>query len=103
MGEREMLTKEKASKVYETSGYFLAQVLAETPVTLVLPVCFFSIFWPLGGLPAMVLVQTFGVIALNILVCSGLSNLISAVFMDQDRAVSAGIVVMVFAMSAGGY
>ena len=39
--------------------------------------------------------QTLGVVALNILVCSGLSMFISAVCMDQDKAVTAGIVVMV--------
>jgi len=101
--EKEMLTKEKASRVYDLSAFALSQFLAEAPLLLVLPVVFFSILWPLAGLDIAVLAQTFLVISVNIQVCAGLSNLISAICMDQDMAIPCAIVVMVFQMCCGGY
>jgi hypothetical protein len=101
--EKEMLTKERASKVYEIRSFFFAQVLAEAPVLMVFPVLFFAIIWPMAALPVRVLVQTFLFIALNIQVCSSMSMLISAICMDGEAATSAAIVVMVFQMCAGGY
>lgn len=101
--EKEMLTKERASKVYEIRSFFASQVLAEAPVLLVFPILFFVIVWPMAALPWQVIVQTFLFIALNIQVCSAMSMLISAYCMDQDAGVSVAIVVMVFQMCAGGY
>jgi ABC-type multidrug transport system ATPase subunit len=101
--EKEMLTKERASKVYEIRSFFASQVLAEAPVLLVFPLLFFAIIWPMAALPYQVLVQTFLLVALNIQVCSAMSMLISAYCMDQDTAVSLAIIVMIFQMCAGGY
>lgn len=101
--EKEMLTKEKASRVYDIKAFFLSQVIAETPTVLVLPLLFFAVVWPMASMPWSVLVQVYFLIALNIQVCSAMSMLISAVCMDPDTAISVAIVVMVFAMCAGGY
>jgi len=101
--EKEMLTKEKASRVYDLSAYALGQFLAEAPLLLVLPVVFFAILWPLAGLDVSVIVPNFLVISLNIQVCAGLSMLISAICMDQDMAIPVAIVVMCFQMCCGGY
>merc|ERR1719183_3471840 len=98
-----MLTKEKASRVYDIKGFFLSQVAAETPIVLVLPLLFFAVVWPMASMPWSVLVQVYLLIALNIQVCSAMSMLISSICMDQDTAISVAIVVMVFAMCAGGY
>jgi ABC-type multidrug transport system ATPase subunit len=101
--EKEMLTKERASKVYEIRSFFAAQVLAEAPILLVFPLIFFAIIWPMAALPYQVAIRTFLFVALNIQVCSAMSMLISAYCMDGDTAVSLAIIVMVFQMCAGGY
>lgn len=101
--EKEMLTKERSSRVYDISAFFLSQVIAEAPLLLVFPAVFFVIFWPLTALPLSVMVQVFLLVALNIQVCSSMSMFISAVCMDQDTAVSTAIVFMVLEMCAGGY
>jgi len=101
--EKEMLTKEKASKVYSLWSYFVSQVMAEAPLLLVLPLVFFAVMWPLAGLDGWVFPQVFLVIALNIQVCSSLSMLISSICMDQDSAIPTAIIVMVLEMCTGGY
>lgn len=101
--EKEMLTKERASKLYEIRSFFVSQVLAEAPVLLVFPLVFFAIIWPMAALPNQVLLPTFLMTALNIQVCSAMSMLVSAVCMDQDAAVTCAIIVMILQMCAGGY
>lgn len=101
--EKDMLTKERASKVYSTLGYFFAQVIAEAPLLLVYPILFFGLTWPLASLPWQVLAQVFLVVCLNIQVCSAMSMLISAVCMDQDLGIAVAIIVMVLQMCSGGY
>lgn len=101
--EKEMLTKERAAKVYDIKSFFTAQVLAEAPLLLVLPILFFAIIWPMGHLPAQVIVQVGLMIALHIQVCASMSMLISAACMDGDNAIATAIVVMVFQMCCGGY
>lgn len=101
--EKEMLTKERAGKVYEIRSYFAAQVIGEAPILNVLPFVFFAVVWPMAALPGEVLIQVFLLVALNIQVCASMSMLISAVCMDEDTAISSAIVIMVFQMCAGGY
>merc|ERR1740138_570204 len=97
--EREMLTKEKASKVYDIGAFFLTQVLAEAPILLVFPAIFFVIVWPMAGLPLQMILQAFLLVALNIQVCSSLSMFISTWCMDADSAISTAIIFMIFQMS----
>jgi len=101
--EKDMLTKERSSKVYHTMGYFIAQVTAEAPLLLAFPLLFFCIVWPMAAMPWQVFVQVFAVMCLNIQVCSAMSMLISAVCMDQDMGIATAIVVMVAQMCTGGY
>jgi len=101
--EKEMLTKERASKLYDTLGYYVAQVLAEAPLLLVFPFLFFCIIWPMAAMPLQVFLQVFLVITVNIQVCSAMSMLISAICMDQDAGIALAIVVMVAQMCSGGY
>lgn len=101
--EKDMLTKERASKTYTISSFFFSQVFAEAPILLVFPAVFFLIIWPMAALPWQVIVQIFLFIALNIQVCSSMSMLISAACMDQDRAISTAIVLMVLEMCSGGF
>jgi ABC-type multidrug transport system ATPase subunit/ABC-type multidrug transport system permease subunit len=101
--EKEMLTKERASKVYRIGSFFVSQVIAEAPVLLVLPILFFAILWPMAALPGQALVPVFVIIALNLQVCSSMSMLISVGCMNDEASISTAIVVMVFQMCAGGY
>eukprot|EP00930_Biecheleria_cincta_P031926 TRINITY_DN22140_c0_g1_i1.p1 TRINITY_DN22140_c0_g1~~TRINITY_DN22140_c0_g1_i1.p1 ORF type:complete len:627 (+),score=95.32 TRINITY_DN22140_c0_g1_i1:127-2007(+) len=101
--EKDMLTKERASKVYDMFGYFAAHVMAEAPLLLAFPLVFFVIIWPLAGMPWQALPQAFLLIALNIQVSSAMSLLISAIFMDPDTGIAAAVMVMVAQMCAGGY
>jgi len=101
--EKEMLIKERASKVYTIEAFFSSQVIAEMPVLLVLPFFFFLIIWPMAAMPLEAVLPAFLLIALNIQVCSAMSMAISAVCMDGEVAISVAIVVMVYQMCAGGY
>jgi len=101
--DKEMLTKEKCSKVYEIWGYFISQVVAEAPLLMVLPCVFFAVLWPMAGMSWSVFPQVFLLMAVNIQVCSSLSMLISAVCMDASLGIPTAIVVMIFEMCTGGY
>jgi len=101
--EKEMLTKERSAKLYDTSAFFVSQVLAEAGLLLVFPVVFFLILWPMCAMPLQAVVPTFCLIAVNIQVCSALSMWISVVCMDEDLAITTAIIVMVAEMVAGGF
>merc|ERR1712187_358371 len=70
---------------------------------MVYPFLFIAVFWPMAGMPMSTLIPAFCIVQLNIQVCSAMSVLISAICLDQEKAVIAAIIVMVFLMSAGGY
>lgn len=105
--EKEMLTKDTASKVYDIAAFWWAQVIAEVPILLVYPIVFFVIFWPLtfGFAPMSVFtfVKSALLVFLNVQVCAAMSMLISAACLDDEKAIVCAIIVMVFDMSAGGY
>lgn len=101
--EKDMLTKERASRVYDISAFFITQIVAEAPLLLVYPVVFFAIFWPMAALPLSKLLPVFLLVALNIQVCSSMSMFISALCMDGDTATTTAIIFMVLEMCTGGY
>jgi len=101
--ERDVLTRERASDSYSIGAWYVAKLLAEVPLSWLLPAGFFVITYPLAALPAQEVVPLFGIILLNTEVATSLGAMIGALFFDRDRATTVAIVYMVFVMCAGGY
>jgi len=101
--DKQMLIKEKTSKVYTLWAYFISQVLGEAPVLLVEPAIFFIVMWPLAGLDWLLFPQTYLLMALNVQVCSSLSMCISAICLDTETGMAAAIVVILLELCSGGY
>lgn len=101
--ERDVLTRERASDSYSIGAWYCSKLLAEVPLSWVLPAGFFLITYPLAALPAASSLTLFGITLLNTEVAASLGTLIGATFFDRDRATTVAIVYMVFVMCAGGF
>mmetsp|Transcript_46243 Transcript_46243/g.121242 ORF Transcript_46243/g.121242 Transcript_46243/m.121242 type:complete len:573 (+) Transcript_46243:376-2094(+) len=101
--ERDVLTRELASDSYPIGAWYVAKLMAEVPLSWLLPALFFAISYPLAALPAGQVTPLFGIVLLNTEVATSLGALISALVFDRDQATTLAIVYMVFVMCAGGY
>merc|ERR1712046_3853 len=93
---KDMLTKERASDSYSITAFFVAKVLCEVPVSLVLPLFFFLICYPMVGLAPQYALPLFLVTCLNVQVALSLSMLISVLVMDNEKSIIVAIAVMCF-------
>ncbi|KAL6975385.1 hypothetical protein U1Q18_024181 [Sarracenia purpurea var. burkii] len=103
--ERMMLEKERSSGMYRLSSYFMARIVGDLPIELVLPTIFVSItYWMAGLKPAAAnFCRTLFSLLLTVLVSQGLGLALGAVVMDQKSATTLGSVVMLSFLLAGGY
>lgn len=103
--ERTMLIKERSSGMYRLSSYFIARMVGDLPLELVLPTAFTFIFYWMGGLkpdPAAFILSLL-VVLLSVLVSQGLGLAFGAILMDVKQAATlASVITMVF-LIAGGY
>ncbi|KAL8171784.1 hypothetical protein V2J09_023588 [Rumex salicifolius] len=103
--ERLMLTKERTSGTYRLSPYFIAQIVSDLPMELLLPIASFIIVYFMAGLkhtPAAFF-YSLSVLVLNVMVSQGLGLALGAVFMDQKKAIVLGTVLTLGFQLAGGY
>lgn len=100
-----MLIKEQASGMYRLSSYFLARMVGDLPMELVLPTAFTVITYWMGGLKptAMKFILTLLVILYNVLVSQGLGQALGAILMDVKQATTMASVTMLTFLLAGGY
>ncbi|KAL6999470.1 hypothetical protein U1Q18_000631 [Sarracenia purpurea var. burkii] len=103
--ERLMLEKERSSGMYRLSSYFVARIVGDLPMELVLPTIFLIItYWMAGLKPtALNFLKTLIVLLFNVLVSQGLGLAIGAVVLNQKSATTLGSVIMLSFQLAGGY
>ncbi|KAK3249416.1 hypothetical protein CYMTET_41151 [Cymbomonas tetramitiformis] len=101
--QRNVLTKERASETYSIESFFVAKVLCEIPIIMVLPAFFFAICFPMVAFPLKTCIPLYLVTLLTVQVAASLSMVISVALFDEKAAGTAAIITMVFEMCAGGY
>ncbi|KAK7279583.1 hypothetical protein RJT34_24636 [Clitoria ternatea] len=103
--ERPMLTKERSSGMYHLSSYYVARMVGDLPMELVLPTIFVTISYWMGGLkPSLVtFVLTLLIMLFNVLVSQGIGLALGAILMDVKQATTLASVTMLVFLLAGGY
>ncbi|KAL1343710.1 hypothetical protein HN51_030054 [Arachis hypogaea] len=103
--ERPMLVKERSSGMYHLSSYYVARMLGDLPMELVLPTIFVSISYWMGGLKPSVVtfVLTLLIMLFNVLVSQGIGLALGAILMDVKQATTLASVTMLVFLLAGGY
>uniref|UniRef100_A0A803NX39 ABC transporter domain-containing protein n=1 Tax=Cannabis sativa TaxID=3483 RepID=A0A803NX39_CANSA len=104
--ERKMLSKERASGMYNLSSYYIARSAGDLPMELLLPSAFVTItYWMAGLKPAATtFLLTLFFILLNVLVSQGLGLALGAVLMNTRSATAvAAVITMSFFLTAGFY
>ncbi|KAJ1403143.1 P-loop containing nucleoside triphosphate hydrolase [Sesbania bispinosa] len=103
--ERPMLIKERSSGMYHLSSYYVARMVGDLPMELVLPTIFVTITYWMGGLkPSLVtFVLTLLIMLFNVLVSQGIGLALGAILMDVKQATTLASVTMLVFLLAGGY
>lgn len=103
--DRPMLTKERSSGMYHLSSYYVARMVGDLPMELVLPTIFVTITYWMGGLkPSLVtFVLTLLIMLFNVLVSQGIGLALGAILMDVKQATTLASVTMLVFLLAGGY
>ncbi|CAO2830066.1 unnamed protein product [Amaranthus hypochondriacus] len=103
--ERQMLIRERASGMYNLSAYYMARIVGDLPMELVLPTIFISITYYMSGLKPspITFILTLTIILYNVLVSQGLGLALGAILMDVKQATTLASVIMLVLLLAGGY
>jgi len=103
--ERMILAKERSSGMYRLSSYFMARMVSDIPVQLVLPTIFVIISYWMAGLKhtATAFLHYLCSLLLGVLVAQGLGLAIGALVMDLRSATILGSVIMFIFYLTGGY
>ncbi|KAI4294987.1 hypothetical protein MLD38_040731 [Melastoma candidum] len=103
--ERSMLDKERSSGMYRLSSYFLARIVGDLPMELILPTIFLTItYWMSGMRPDLAsFLRALFTLLYSVLVAQGLGLAIGAIIMDLLSATTLGSVVMLCFMLEGGF
>ncbi|KAK1260344.1 ABC transporter G family member 14 [Acorus gramineus] len=103
--ERMMLTKERSSGMYRLSSYFMAMMVGDLPMGLVLPTVFIIIAYWMSGLKqtAVNFFATLGVTLYSVLAAQGLGLAIGAAIMNLKAATTLASVLMMTFLLAGGF
>ncbi|KAI3431896.1 uncharacterized protein J3R85_007765 [Psidium guajava] len=103
--ERAIFMKERSSGMYSLSSYFMARIVGDMPMELILPTIFLSVTYWMSGLKpefgafAMTLLVVLG----YVLVSQGLGLMLGAVIMDAKQASTIVTVTMLAFVLTGGY
>jgi ATP-binding cassette, subfamily G (WHITE), member 2 len=103
--EREMLTKERSSRMYRLSPYLMARFVGDLPMELILPVASITIIYWMGGLKPTVLsfVEFLLIILFSVLVWQGLGLAIGAFIMDLKKAATFTSILMLLFIIVSGF
>ncbi|XP_028768621.1 ABC transporter G family member 21 isoform X2 [Neltuma alba] len=103
--ERPMLIKERSSGMYHLSSYYVARMVGDLPMELVLPTIFVTLSYWMGGLkPSLItFMLTLFIIILNVLVSQGIGLALGAILMEVKQATTLASVTMLVFLLAGGY
>ncbi|KAM1002312.1 hypothetical protein ACFX15_002686 [Malus domestica] len=103
--ERAIFIKEQASGMYTLSSYFMARMVGDLPMELILPTIFLiMVYWMAGLKPDMgAFLITLLVLLGYVLVSQGLGLALGAAIMDAKRASTIATVTMLAFLLTGGY
>ncbi|KAL8257152.1 hypothetical protein R6Q59_029193 [Mikania micrantha] len=103
--DRPVFAKEQASGMYSMSSYFMARMVGDAPMELILPTMFLSItYWMCGLKPEPIaFVLTLLILLGYVLVSQGLGFAVGAVIMDAKQASTVVTVTMLAFVLTGGY
>lgn len=103
--ERPIIMRERSSGMYRLSSYYIARMVGDLPMELVLPTIFVTITYWMGGLkPSLItFTLTLAIVLLNVLVAQGLGLALGAVLMDVKQATTFSSVLMLVFLLASGY
>ncbi|XP_007019995.2 PREDICTED: ABC transporter G family member 25 isoform X2 [Theobroma cacao] len=103
--ERAIFMKERASGMYTLSSYFMARIIGDLPMELILPVVFLIVtYWMAGLKPDLVaFLLTLLVLLGYVLVSQGLGLALGAAIMDAKQASTIVTVTMLAFVLTGGY
>ncbi|GKE20616.1 ABC transporter G family member 9-like protein, partial [Tanacetum coccineum] len=95
--ERAMLAKERSSRMYKLSSYFLSRTIGDLPMELVLPTLFYILTYLMAGLKpdAGGFVYALFTVLLSVLVTQGLGLALGAIVMDLKKAIVLGSTCLV--------
>ncbi|CAE1281141.1 unnamed protein product [Acanthosepion pharaonis] len=102
--EKEILYKERAAGYYRLSAYYLAKIVSEAPLTLVLPMFSFIIVCMFAGLyrPG-VLFASMGTLVFHAVLSQGFGILFGVIFLDTQWALTLSTVFTVVNMLVAGF
>jgi len=91
--------------MYRLSSYFMARIVGDMPMELILPTIFMTIVYWMSGLKTTApnFFMTLSVMLLCVLVAQGIGLAIGALIMDLKSATTLGSVLMLSFTLAGGY
>lgn len=103
--ERAIFMKERASGMYTLSSYFMARIVGDLPMELILPTVFLIITYWMGGLKPdlWAFLLTWLVVLGYVLVSQGLGLALGAAIMDAKQASTVAAVTMLAFVLTGGY
>ncbi|GMI83244.1 Arabidopsis thaliana ATP-binding cassette G25, ATP-binding casette G25 [Hibiscus trionum] len=103
--ERAIFMKERASGMYTLSSYFMARIIGDLPMELILPTVFLLVtYWMAGLKPDLVtFLLTLLVLLGYVLVSQGLGLALGALIMDAKQASTIVTVTMLAFVLTGGY
>ncbi|KNA04764.1 hypothetical protein SOVF_196690, partial [Spinacia oleracea] len=103
--ERMVLAKERSSGMYRLSSYFVARMISDLPMELILPTVYTIITYLMGGLKYKMTCFLYYLFSqlLGIMVAQGLGLALGAIVMDHKAATTLGSVLMLTFILAGGY
>ncbi|KAE9618348.1 putative ABC-2 type transporter [Lupinus albus] len=103
--ERAIFMKERASGMYTLSSYFMARIVGDLPMELILPTVFLIVTYWMGGLNPDLwsFVLTLLVVLGYVLVSQGLGLALGAAIMDAKQASTVATVTMLAFVLTGGY
>ncbi|KAF5184409.1 Abc transporter g family member [Thalictrum thalictroides] len=103
--EQAIFRKERASGMYTLSSYFMARVVGDLPMELILPTVFVTVlYWMAGLKPEFgAFMSTLAVLLGYVMVAQGLGLAVGALIMDAKQASTVVTVTMLAFVLTGGF
>ncbi|GER41620.1 ABC transporter family protein [Striga asiatica] len=100
-----ILSKERSSRMYRLSSYFMARTLGDLPMELVLPIVAYTITYWMADLRPTIVSFLLGLLVLlySVMCTQGLGLALGAVVMDSKSAITLGSVTMLTSLLSSGY
>lgn len=103
--ERAIFMKERASGMYTLSSYFMARIVGDLPMELILPTIFLTVtYWMAGLKPTLdAFLLTLLLLLGYVLVSQGLGLFLGAAIMDAKQASTVVTITMLAFVLTGGF